>query len=139
MLYTLSALYMHDVADRILNGQKPKQAPIAEITRSAPAEKDWDKIVEDVAKRSDKSVPQKASQQTKQTEYTAATYVPAHAVNVMPATKIHPNSVQVQQPKKQQEIVIIGKERRVRDFCPYKEGSIERRNCKMAVDLHTRN
>lgn len=143
MLYTLSALYMHDVADQILNGQKTKPAPIAEITRSAPAEKDWDKIVEDVARRSnaaDNELVRQQQQQvpTKQTEYSRAKYIPAHSVNSVPATRVSAQPSTEQKTKKQQEIVIVGKETRLRDYCPYKEGSIERRNCKMRTDLNSR-
>lgn len=142
MLYTLSALYMHDVADQILNGQKPKQAPIAEITRSAPTEKDWDRIVEDVARRSNADNREQARQRqqvhTKQTDYNSATYIPAHSVNSMPATRVSAQPSTAQKTIKQQEIVIVGKETRLKDYCPYREGSIERRNCKMRVDLNSR-
>nr|WP_288359310.1 hypothetical protein [uncultured Pseudomonas sp.] len=141
MLYALSALYMHDVADRILNGQKQKPAPIAEITRSVPAEKDWDRIVEDVATRSraaERPEINNQTQQPKQTDYSTATYVPAHAVNVIPArsTYTQPNS---QSTKTQKEIVIIGQQKKLSDHCPFREGSIERRSCKANINLSTRN
>ncbi|WP_139315516.1 hypothetical protein [Pseudomonas sp. PA27(2017)] len=143
MLYTLSALYMHDVADQILNGQKSKQAPIAEITRSAPAEKDWDKIVEEVARRSSETERTSQStqiQQPKQTEYNAATYLPAHAVNVIPATRAH----QVRETAKSADkvrVTIIEQSPSMKDRAcwPHKEGSIERRNCRSAVGLSHRD
>ncbi len=143
MLYTLSALYMHDVADQILNGQKPKPAPIAEITISAPAEKDWDKIVEDVARRSnaaneDQPRQQQAQQPIKQTEYSTATYVPQAMPNVIQSQRTYSQPAKPQPQSKKQEIVIIGKETRLRDYCPYREGSIERRNCKAQIGLQSR-
>jgi len=39
----------------------------------------------------------------------------------------------------QKEIVVVGKEQRISDYCPGGAGSIERRNCKMKVDLSLRN
>lgn len=143
MLYTLSALYMHDVADQILNGQKPKPAPTAEITRSAPAEKDWDKIVEEVAKRSSKTEPTKHSpqiQQPKQTEYNAATYVPAHVVNVIPAMRTdEPREVPKGVEKVRVTIIKESPSMKDRACWPHKEGSIERRNCRAAIGLSFRD
>lgn len=143
LLYTLSSLYIQAKVDRLANTPRPKPAPVAEITRSAPAEKDWDKIVEDVARRSNAAEHELIRQQqkqvpTKQTEYSSATYIPAHSVNSVPATRVSAQPSTEQKTKKQQEIVIVGKESRLRDYCPYKEGSIERRNCKMRVDLNSR-
>ena len=143
LLYTLSSLYMHGKVDRLANKPTPKPAPVAEITKSAPAEKDWDKIVEEVARRSNQADQsqirqQQPQQKTKQTVYSDATYVPVTAINVMPETRSHPKETPIKRTEKKQEILIIGKEERLRDYCPYKQGSIELRNCKMAIDLNTR-
>lgn len=140
LLYTLSSLYVQGKIDRLANNPKPKPAPVAEITRSAPAEKDWDKIVEDVARRSNAANQDQARREqpqhtAKQTEYSTATYMPAQAVNVIPAARTDQKQAKAEQPRKQQEIVIIGKETRLRDYCPFKEGSIERRNCKSYIGL----
>ncbi|SHN06653.1 hypothetical protein [Phytopseudomonas punonensis] len=142
LLYTLSSLYMQGKVDRLANTPKPKPAPIAEITRSAPAEKDWDKIVEDVARRSRESERIQNGTQTelkKQTEFNSATYLPAHAVNSIPNTRSYAQPKSTPQ-RKQQEIVIIGKAApKLSDYCPYSEGSIQRRNCKTNINLSTRN
>lgn len=143
LLYTLSSLYMQDKVDRLANTPKPKPAPVAEITRSAPAEKDWDKIVEDVARRSnaanqDQPRQQQPQQPDKQTEYSTATYVPQALPNVIPSQRTVTQPAKPQQQSKKQEIVIIGKETRLRDYCPYREGSIERRNCKAQIGLQSR-
>lgn len=142
LLYTLSSLYMQGKVDRLANTPKPKTAPVAEITRSAPAEKDWDKIVEEVARRSNAADRELVRQQqkipTKQTEYSSATYIPAHSVNSVPATRVSGQPSPAQRTKKQQEIVIVGKETRLRDYCPFKEGSIEQRNCKTKIGLSHR-
>ncbi len=143
LLYTLSSLYMQGKVDRLANTPKPKPTPVAEITRSVPAEKDWDKIVEDVARRSnavneDQPRQQQAQQPVKQTEYSTATYVPQALPNVIPSQRTYTQAAKPQQQNKKQEIVIIGKETRLRDFCPYREGSIERRNCKAQIGLQNR-
>nr|WP_312973400.1 hypothetical protein [Pseudomonas sp.] len=143
LLYTLSSLYMQGKVDRLANNPKAKPAHVAEITRSAPAEKDWDKIVEDVARRSNAANQDQPRQQqqksVKQTEYSTATYVPQAMPNVMPSQRTYSQPAKVPQQSKKQEIVIIGKETRLRDFCPYREGSIEHRNCKSNVSLNTRH
>ncbi|OLU32124.1 hypothetical protein BVH03_07875 [Pseudomonas sp. PA15(2017)] len=143
LLYTLSSLYMQGKVDQLENTHKPKPAPVAEITRSVPAEKDWDKIVEDVARRSnaanqDQPRKQQTQQPDKQTEYSTATYVPQTLPNVIPSQRAYSQQAKPQQQSKKQEIVIIGKETRLRDFCPYAEGSIERRNCKAQIGLQHR-
>lgn len=143
LLYTLSTLYMQGKVDRLANNPKPQPAPIAEITRSAPAEKDWDKIVEDVARRSnaanqDQPRQRQAQQPAKQTDYSTATYVPQALSNVIPSQRTYSQPAKPQQQSNKQEIVIVGKETRLRDFCPYREGSIERRNCKAQIGLQSR-
>ncbi len=143
LLYTLSSLYMQGKIDRLANTPRLKPAPVAEITRSAPAEKDWDKIVEDVARRSnaaseDQPRQEEAQQPAKQTEYSTATYVPQAMPNVMQSQRTYSQPAKPQPQSKKQEIVIIGKETRLRDFCPYREGSIERRNCKAHIGLQSR-
>lgn len=77
-------------------------------------------------------------QQDRQTSFSDATYVPQGARNVVPFTPI-PREEYKSKPKKQ-EIVIVGKaDPRLRDYCPYAKGSVEHRNCKMRMDLHSRN
>ncbi|RRV29235.1 hypothetical protein EGI94_20520, partial [Stutzerimonas stutzeri] len=65
-------------------------------------------------------------------------YVPQGATNIVPATRVIPEPT-VTIPSRQKEIVVVGKESRISDLCPYREGSIERRNCKTNVELNNRN
>lgn len=122
----------------------PKPAPIAEISRAEPASaRDWDKVVEEVAARGATPQPQPGQLQSgtsdmpvnKQNVFNDSNYTPQGAHNVVPAvTTYQPKEIQA--PRKKQEIVVVGKEEpRLRDFCAFREGSIERRNCKMRMDL----
>lgn len=125
---------------------QPKPAPIAEITRAEPvATKDWDRVVEEAAARG--ATPQLESAQPqavtaeplpKQTVFNDKNYVPQGATNIVPATRVIPEpSITI--PARQKDIVIVGKESRISDFCPGGEGSIQRRNCKAKVTLDARN
>lgn len=79
-----------------------------------------------------------AEKQERQTSFSDATYVPQGARNVVPSTPV-PREAYKPKPK-QQEIVIVGKaDSRLSDYCPYREGSIEHRNCKMRMDQASRN
>ena len=73
----------------------------------------------------------------KQNVFNDSNYTPQGAHNVVPAVSTY-QPKEIQAPRKKQEIVVVGKETRIRDFCPFREGSIERRNCKMSVDLNGR-
>jgi hypothetical protein len=135
-------------ADRHIADKRiqPKPAPIAEITRAEPAStKDWDRVVEEVAARGATSQPQTAQPQAgtaepppKQTVFNDQNYVPQGAANIVPATRVIPEPA-VAIPTRQKEIVVVGKERRISEFCPGGEGSITRRNCKSSVNLNLRN
>lgn len=68
-------------------------------------------------------------------------YRPQGAANVVSfnATTI-PGYSQKVMPQQQQEVVVIGKrETRISDYCPGREGSIARRNCKARWELNARN
>jgi hypothetical protein len=123
---------------------QPKPAPVAEITRAEPAAtKDWDKVVEEVAARGATPQPQTAQPQAataepppKQTVFNDKNYVPKGATNIVPAIRVIPEPPVT---NRQKEIVVVGNESRISDFCPGGEGSIQRRNCKSSVNLNTRN
>lgn len=125
---------------------QPKPAPVAEITRAEPAAtKNWDRVVEEVAARGATPQPQSAQPQAntavpprKQTVFNDKNYVPQGAANIVPATRVIPEPTITVSPR-QKEIVVVGKESRLSDFCPHREGSIERRNCKASVNLNVRN
>lgn len=128
------------IADRRI---QPKPAPVAELTRAEPAAtKDWDRAVEEVTARGATPQPQSAQSQAgtavpppKQTVFNDKNYVPQGAINIVPATRVIPEPP-ITIPTRQKEIVVVGKESRLRDFCPYSEGSIEKRNCRMNIDLN---
>lgn len=134
---------VHGIADKRI---QPKPAPVADITRAEPAAtKDWDRVVEEVAARGATPQPQSAQPQAakaeappKQTVFNDKNYVPQGAINVVPATRVIPE-LTATIPSRPKEIVVVGKETRISDFCPGGEGSIQRRNCKASVNLSIRN
>jgi len=82
----------------------------------------------------------KPTQSERQTVFNDQNYRPQGAANVVSFnTAETPTEVRQTTPT-QQEIVVVGRpEARLRDFCPYKPGTVEHRNCKMQMDLHSRN
>lgn len=124
----------------------PKPAPVAEITRAEPAAiKDWDRVVEEVAARDATPQPQTTRPQivtpdppSKQTVFNDKNYAPQGAINIVPAERVAPE-LTIAIPSNRKEIVVVGKESRLSDFCPGGTGSITRRNCKATVNLNTRN
>ena len=146
-LQMVSSAFLKGTAQGIADKRiQPKPAPVAEITRAEPvATKDWDRVVEEVAARGATPQPQSAQPQAntavpppKQTVFNDKNYVPQGATNIVPATRVIPEPSVAIQPR-QKEIVVVGKESRISDFCPGGEGSIERRNCKASVNLNLRN
>lgn len=127
-----------DVRARQIANQQRYQPPVME-------EKNWirssTETPEDARVRQELQEWSRARAQDRhdrQTSFSDATYVPQGARNVVPSTPIPRETYK---PKsKQQEIVIVGKaDPRLRDYCPYAKGSIEHRNCKMRMDLNSRN
>ncbi|GLX15080.1 hypothetical protein Pstr01_33190 [Pseudomonas straminea] len=150
LLYTLSSLYMQDKVDRRANTPKPKPAPVAEITRAAPAEKDWDRIVEEQARR-DAMSEQRYEQPTgldsdavKQTVFDDKNYTRKDAINLINAREwgsAEPYE-ETRKHQKEQKILVIGQENTTKDWiCSYqgKEGSIKQRDCKSRYQLNNRN
>ncbi len=146
-LQMVSSAFLKGTVQDIANKRvQPKPAPVAEIRRAEPtATKDWDRVVEEVAARGATPQPQTLQPQAataepppKQTVFNDKNYVPQGAINVVPAMPIAPEQA-VKIPVSQKEIVVVGKERRLSDFCPGGAGSIERRNCRSSVNLNQRN
>lgn len=146
-LQMVSSAFLKGTALGIVDKRiQPKPVPVAEITRAEPeTTKDWDRVVEEVAARG--ATPQLQAVQPqaatieplpKQTVFNNKNYVPQGATNIVPAVRVTPESA-VKAPSGRKEIVIVGKESRLSDLCPYREGSIERRNCKTAVNLSSRH
>jgi hypothetical protein len=148
VLQMAGSAFLQGTAQRIAEKRiQPKAVPVAEITRAAPvASKDWDRVVEDVAARGATPQPKPAqpladpieTRPSKQTVFNDSNYAPQGATNIVPATRVIPEQT-VKKPVSKKEIVVVGQQSRLSDFCPYKEGSIGRRNCKASVNLNTRN
>lgn len=97
---------------------------------------DWDQVVEEQARRD--AEPQ-AEMPIKQTSFNDQNYIPRGADNVVPAEKVYAEQPPEQRSQKPTKVVVVGKaERRLSDYCPYKEGSVERRNCKQSMNLISR-
>lgn len=146
LLQMASSAFLKGTVQGIVDKRtQPKPTPIAEITRAEPvAAKDWDRVVEEVAARGATPQPQTAQPQvgtavppSKQTVFNDRNYVPQGATNIVPATRA-PSEQTIAIPNSRKEVVVVGKESRLSDFCPGGAGSIERRNCKMKVDLNYR-
>jgi hypothetical protein len=121
---------------------QPKPAPVAEIRRAEPTTtKDWDRVVEEVAARGATPQPQTLQPQAataepppKQTVFNDKNYAPQGATNIVPATRVAREQPATISPSRK-EIIVVGKESRLSDFCPHPEGSIERRNCKFKTNI----
>lgn len=147
LLQMASSAFLKGTVQGIVDKRtQPKPAPVAEIRRAEPAAtKDWDRVVEEVAARGATPQPQTPQPQAataeptpKQTVFNDKNYVPQGATNIVPATRVLPEQT-VTSPPRPKEIVVVGKQSRLSDLCPYREGSIERRACKAKVNLNYRD
>lgn len=127
------------------NRQQPKPKPVAEITRAEPAPRnDWESIVEQQARR-DAMFQQQPEQPTgsdstatKQNIFNDHNYTPRGADNVISSREI-PKPVIQEQPKEKLRVTGVKEERKLKDWCWGKEGSIERRNCRSQIGLNHRD
>lgn len=125
----------------------PKPTPVAEITRADPApRKDWDRIVEQQARR-DAMSQQQPEQPTgsdiaaaKQNIFNDHNYTPRGADNVISLREIQ-QPVEPEKPAGKVRVTIIEQTPSMKDRAcwPYKEGSIEQRNCRSQVGLNHRD
>lgn len=147
VLHTAGSAFLKGTAQNIAEKRiHPKPTAVAEISRAEPAPvRDWDKVVEEVAARGATPQPQTTQPQIvtaepppKQTVFNDKNYVPQGATNIVPATRVVPE-LTATIPSRKKEIVVVGKQSRISDFCPGGEGSITRRNCKANVNLRARN
>ncbi len=122
------------------NRQQPKPTPVAEITRAEPAPRnDWDKIVEEQARR-DAMSQQQPEQPTgsdsptvKQTVFNDQNYTPRGADNVLSLRKAY-QPLESEKSADKVRVTVI-KETKDSMCWPLKEGSIERRSCKSYLKL----
>ena len=102
--------------------------PAPQVVRPAPSQADieWSEAQAELAA------------ERVQNSFSDRNYTPKGATNIVPATQVTIAPALQRQIRK--EIVVVGKaETRLRDFCPHPKGSIEHRNCKMRMDLESRN
>ncbi|MDH0894431.1 MULTISPECIES: hypothetical protein [unclassified Pseudomonas] len=92
--------------------RQERQEPIAEIYKPTPA-------TEQAA--------------VKQTSFDDSNYIPKGAANVVS----YPKPIEVAAAPKNDEmkVTVVKQKTRIRDYCPGKEGSLERRNCRTQVSL----
>ncbi|WP_417311294.1 hypothetical protein [Ectopseudomonas khazarica] len=148
---TLGALYFGSqfllqgkVQEMAEKRMPPKPTPVAEITRADPApKKDWDRIVEQQARRDAMSQQQPEqptgsdSTATKQNIFNDHNYTPRGADNVLSLRESY-QPAEPEKPAGKVRVTVI-KETKDQTCWPLKEGSIERRNCKSHVGLNYRD
>ncbi|MGK8438373.1 hypothetical protein ACRS3X_13700 [Ectopseudomonas hydrolytica] len=139
------AFMQNTVKNLAANSQQPKPKPVAEIIRAEPTlRNDWDKIVEEQARRDAMSTQQPEqptgsdSPAVKQTVFNDQNYTPRGADNVLSSREI-PKPIAQEQSKETLRVTGIKEERKLKDFCWGKEGSIERRNCRSQIGLNHRD
>lgn len=139
------AFMQNTVKNLAANSQQPKPKPVAEIIRAEPTPRnDWDRIVEEQARR-DAMSQQQPEQPTgsdspavKQTVFNDQNYTPRGADNVLSSREI-PKPVIQEQPKEKLRVTGIKEETKLKDWCWGREGSIERRNCRSQIGLNHRD
>ncbi|AWM59622.1 hypothetical protein C6Y58_09065 [Stutzerimonas stutzeri] len=148
-LQMVSSAFLKGTVQGIANRRtQPKPAPVAEITRAKPAAtKDWDKVVEEVAARG--ATPQPQSPQplavttespSKRTVFNDKNYKPRGADNVI-SFQEPPQPIEHKKTTGNKEVIVVGQKRSMKDQAcwPYKDGSIEERNCRASVGLKYRD
>ncbi|MNO94192.1 hypothetical protein D3C76_858080 [compost metagenome] len=149
LLQTGSSALLQNTLRSLAGKHIPHSTPIAQISRSEAAnEQDkWDQIVEEVASRSDVGKQLSIDQHqpipiTKQTIFNDRNYAPRGADNVVPSytPTINFQSGEPQQTKGVR-VTIVGETHDMKEAAcwPFREGSVEKRNCKFGVGLHYRN
>ena len=140
------AFMQNTVKNLAANSQQPKPKPVAEITRVEPAPRDWDRIVEEQARRDAMSTQQpeqltgSGGPAVKQTVFNDQNYTPRGADNVLSFQ----DRYQKEEPGKpagKVRVTIIEQTPSMKDKAcwPHKEGSIERRNCRLRVGINHRD
>lgn len=74
----------------------------------------------------------------KQTVFNDQNYTPRGTDNVLSSREIPKPVIQVR-PQEKLRVTGVKEERKLKDFCGGKEGSIERRNCRSHVGLNYRD
>lgn len=140
------AFMQNTVKNLAANSQPPKPKPVADIIRAEPTPRnDWDKIVEEQARRDAMSTQQPEqpydsdSPAVKQTVFNDQNYTPRGADNVLSLRESY-RPVESENPPEKVRVTVIKEDQKLRDWvCGGKEGSIEKRNCKAKVGLNNRD
>ena len=84
---------------------------------------------------------QNQAKKERQTEFNDSNYTPRGADNVVTSENVQPQREVVRTYTTQKEVVVVGTQRDIGDdACSfYRQGSIERRDCKAEVNLNMRN
>lgn len=125
-----------------------KPTSVAHITRQNPvSEKDWERIVNEQARRDQATQLNTTPHQTETTNATTKqavfndnNYIPRGADNVV--SFIAPARLaEEEKPVAKMKVTIVKQEPSIKDRAcwPHKEGSIERRNCKSSIGLNYRD
>lgn len=144
-----SSWLLKSTAQHLAPQPRPKSSPVAEISYSAPIpdQGKWDRAVEEQARRDASQAVIQAptapasTPPPKQTVFHDQNYVPRGPDNVV-SLRTAPEPYQSHQaPQQGVRVTVVGETQSTKDrVCgPYKEGSIERRNCKFAVGLGHRD
>lgn len=125
-----------------------KSTPVVEITRpEKAADKNWGRIVDVQAKRSMQAQPNTTPVQaevpsptTKQHVFNDNNYTPRGADNVVSFNESPPIIEEQKSPEKIR-VTIVKQEPSMKDRAcwPFKEGSIENRNCRSSIGLNYRD
>ncbi|MBS7663339.1 hypothetical protein I0D00_15525 [Pseudomonas lalucatii] len=149
MLHAAGSAFLKGTVQNLANkNTHSRPAPVAEITRPEPvASKDWDRIVEEQARRDQQAQASPAPGQAevanappKQTVFNDNNYIPRGANNVVSFTE-PPSPVEQPKPAAKMKVTVIKQTPSMKDRAcwPHKEGSIERRNCRASIGLNYRD
>jgi len=148
-LYFASSVLMQNTVRNLASKHQPQSYPLAQVSRPAPADNQdkWDRLVDEQYRRDNpRAIIQAATEPLipaipKQTVYHDQNYTPRGADNVLSLRPLPTPQEPARQPQPQgTRITIVGETRSTKDrVCwPYREGSIERRNCKFSAGLNNR-
>lgn len=149
-LHFASSALLQNTVRSLANKHQSQSYPVAQGTRPTATDNQdkWDRLVDEQYRRDNpRATIQPATEPAlpaipKQTVYHDQNYTPRGADNVLPLRPFPSPQEPIRQPQPQgTRFTIVGETRSTKDrVCwPYREGSIERRNCKFSVGLSNRD
>lgn len=152
LLQVGSSLLLKNTAQSLAHQPRPQIAPVAEVSHSRPVndQDKWDRVVEEQLRRDNPQTliqaPTNVGPNTvpKQTVFHDQNYVPRGADNVVSlhtAPEPHQPYQPYQPPEQKVRVTVVGETPSMKERAcwPLKEGSIEKRNCKLGVGLQYRD